>query len=458
MPDIISVIIALVLVIVAAVHDLREFRIPNRLIVAGIVAGVSVIVIRAFTGEYIGNYILGTLVGLAGMIFLYIIRAVGAGDVKLLAVIGMLTGLDFVLQLMAVSLITGLFTGIVELFLKKTREVSMGRNNICVIYDSDENYAKRLMSVINDDNDIPYNAQVFTKEHELDKYLQEKEADMLMICEGAYGYNAYRTGNKTVVLCEEEREADEINSREEKGLVGICKYQPSYQLLQSVMRYEKKDRVQKRGSLKVTGVYGFNNTARMMLSLAVARLMSEHGNTLFINFETFYGFKGILKGEENENLSDALYAFRQNHNQFHKNIVNAISHYERLDYIPDASCAEDIDDIKPEEMGTFIQAIGRELGYSNIVIDIGDGIRMPWNMMDCCDEIYMCETGNYIENMRLKNFEKYLLEQGMDNIAATFKNIHVNEDENINNDDIWGRLPFCSFYEELCRTAGIEEM
>ena len=119
MPDIISVIIALVLVIVAAVHDLREFRIPNR-----------VIVIRAFTGEYIGNYILGTLAGLAGMTFLYIIRAVGAGDVKLLAVIGMLTGLEFVLQLMVVSLITGIFTGIVELFLKKTREVSMGSSGI----------------------------------------------------------------------------------------------------------------------------------------------------------------------------------------------------------------------------------------------------------------------------------------------------------------------------------------
>lgn len=126
MPDIISVIIALVLVIVAAVHDLREFRIPNRLIVAGIVVGVSVIVIRAFTGEYIGNYILGTLAGLAGMTFLYIIRAVGAGDVKLLAVIGMLTGLEFVLQLMVVSLITGIFTGIVELFLKKDQRGQYG--------------------------------------------------------------------------------------------------------------------------------------------------------------------------------------------------------------------------------------------------------------------------------------------------------------------------------------------
>ena len=116
MPDIISVIIALVLVIVAAVHDLREFRIPNRLIVAGIVAGVSVIVIRAFTGEYIGNYILGTLVGLAGMIFLYIIRAVGAGDVKLLAVIGMLTGLDFVLRLWLYLLLQGFLRELLSCF------------------------------------------------------------------------------------------------------------------------------------------------------------------------------------------------------------------------------------------------------------------------------------------------------------------------------------------------------
>lgn len=37
---------------------------------------------------------------------------------------------------------------------------------------------------------------------------------------------------------------------------------------------------------------------------------------------------------------------------------------------------------------------------------------MPWNMMDCCDEIYICETGNYIENMRFKNFENIFLSRG----------------------------------------------
>ena len=130
MPDIISVIIALVLVIVAAVHDLRAFRIPNRLIVTGIAMGMCIIVIRVIKGEHIGSYILGTLAGLAGMMLLYIIRAVGAGDVKLFAVIGLLTGIEFVLQLMLVSVITGFFTGIVELCLKKTREVSMGGSRI----------------------------------------------------------------------------------------------------------------------------------------------------------------------------------------------------------------------------------------------------------------------------------------------------------------------------------------
>ena len=116
----------------------------------------------------------------------------------------------------------------------------MGKNNICVIYDSDENYAKRLMSIINDDNEIPYNAQVFTKEKELDSYLHEKKADVLMISEEAYAYDAGRTGSKTVVLCEEEDDAQEINSREKEELIGVCKYQPSYQLLHTVMRYEER--------------------------------------------------------------------------------------------------------------------------------------------------------------------------------------------------------------------------
>lgn len=325
----------------------------------------------------------------------------------------------------------------------------MARNNVCVIYDSDENYAKRLMSIINDDNDIPYNAQVFTKENELDRYLQEKKADMLMICEEAYEYKTSRTGEKTVVLCEEEDYADEINARKEEELVGICKYQPSYQILQSVMKYEKKGKRQKEKGLKVIGVYGFNNTNRIVLSLAIARILSERTHTLFVSFESFACFSNILKGEEEQNLSDALYTFRQNHKQFHKSIINAVSHYDRLDYIPEAGCAEDIDDLNPEELGTFVQGIGRELGYSYVVINIGDGLRMPWSVLECCDETYITGSQDYIEDNRFKNFERYLIERGMGNTMDAFKKINVCVEPEALDNNLWSRMPFYDFYEEL---------
>lgn len=37
----------------------------------------------------------------------------------------------------------------------------VGKGNVCVIYDSDERYAKRLMGIINDSKDIPYKARIF---------------------------------------------------------------------------------------------------------------------------------------------------------------------------------------------------------------------------------------------------------------------------------------------------------
>ena len=49
--------------------------------------GTGLLVIRGLAGDNIRDYILGTLAGLAGMMLLYIIRAVGAGDVKLFAVL-----------------------------------------------------------------------------------------------------------------------------------------------------------------------------------------------------------------------------------------------------------------------------------------------------------------------------------------------------------------------------------
>jgi prepilin peptidase CpaA len=84
-------IIALALAITAAVLDFRQRRIPNWLTYPGIVLGV---VLRwvLFGWKGLGSAVAGCLF-VGGIMFLfYAVRAMGAGDVKLVAAIGSLVG------------------------------------------------------------------------------------------------------------------------------------------------------------------------------------------------------------------------------------------------------------------------------------------------------------------------------------------------------------------------------
>ena len=76
---------------------------------------------------------------------------------------------------------------------------------------------------------------------------------------------------------------------------------------------------------------------------------------------------------------------------------------------------------------------------------------MPWAVLECCDEYYITCGENSIENSRIRNFEKYMIEQGMDNISEKLNKVSVNVQPDIPVEDIWGKLPFSEYYENLQR-------
>lgn len=79
------------LVATAAIFDIRYRRIPNWLVLAGIVAGLGW---NAYSSGFsgLGRGAAGLGLGFALYFPLYLIRARGAGDVKLLAAVGAITG------------------------------------------------------------------------------------------------------------------------------------------------------------------------------------------------------------------------------------------------------------------------------------------------------------------------------------------------------------------------------
>lgn len=97
----------------------------------------------------------------------------------------------------------------------------VGKGNVCVIYDSDERYAKRLMGIINDSKDIPYKARIFTRKEEFNKYIVDNDTDVLMVNEECYTYEVQKKSDSNViVLCEEESEAKKINDKKRDGAYG----------------------------------------------------------------------------------------------------------------------------------------------------------------------------------------------------------------------------------------------
>ena len=72
-------------------YDIASRRIPNWLVAGGLCAGVSFSFL-SLVGLGVSDSLLGVLAGFAAMLPLYLLRAMGAGDVKLMAAVGAFLG------------------------------------------------------------------------------------------------------------------------------------------------------------------------------------------------------------------------------------------------------------------------------------------------------------------------------------------------------------------------------
>lgn len=97
--------------------DFRSHRIPNWLVMATLLAGWLLLAIESgFAGLLSG--ISGALVGLAGLMPFYLLRAMGAGDVKYMAAIGAHLGPALVFQAVVTTIIAGGALGVLFVLFK----------------------------------------------------------------------------------------------------------------------------------------------------------------------------------------------------------------------------------------------------------------------------------------------------------------------------------------------------
>ena len=81
----------------------------------------------------------------------------------------------------------------------------------CIIFDTDEQYGKRLMCAISRHKNLPFGVQLFTRADEMEIYLEHHTADMMVVSETCCEYGAEKPcekhAEKMLVLTEEQKTA-----------------------------------------------------------------------------------------------------------------------------------------------------------------------------------------------------------------------------------------------------------
>jgi prepilin peptidase CpaA len=102
----VNIILLLPLAIIVSYYDVRYRRIPNAFVLATLASGLAINAIFGGLSGVVAS-LAGCTLGFVLMFMLHVFGAMGAGDVKLFAAIGAVTGAHLILPTFLVVIITG---------------------------------------------------------------------------------------------------------------------------------------------------------------------------------------------------------------------------------------------------------------------------------------------------------------------------------------------------------------
>lgn len=340
------------------------------------------------------------------------------------------------------------------------------KKSICAIYDVDEQYACKLMTVMNQKKKTPFQTLVFTMEEPLLEYMKENSIDILIISEGRIT-EKIRSGNVGKILAlREDMELSEVSKMPdarcvedarkigEKEMMGIYKYQSSENIVREVMNYCAKPFMDLSTKAEIVGVYSpLGNVYKTAFSLALAHAYGEKCSVLYINLEEFSGLGEILSEGSKGNLSDIIYYYKISKEGFINQLDWVVSSIGRIHYIPPIKCAEDVMYVSAQEWMDVFSYIANNCAYDYIVLDISNAVKEQWKLMQVCKRIFMPVKEDYISKKKICDFESYLLSIGKESIYDCIEKINIPYDSNISlSSDFMDRIEWSvlgSFAKEI---------
>ena len=320
------------------------------------------------------------------------------------------------------------------------------KEKVCCVLDLDENYAIRLTDRINEKKLLPYPALAFTSQEAVRDCGNEYEIELLLV--GDFVGEKGELEAKNIIFLTESRG----NTENEQ----VFRYQPAEYLIRDVMARLSgvfKDYARKNENLNIKGVYSpAGGCGKTTFSLALAHYLSEKQKVLYLSLEQFSGLAGLLS-QERGGMSDALYYYRADRSSSYGKILSCMDEQMGFEYLYPVICAEDISDIGSKDLCDFIKLIADGGKYTELVVDFGNIVNNPWELMNICSVIYVPEFIAETETfsaVKVQNLREFLSSTGWEYLMKKIKTVEIPFAREYFNSSVSREIIESRLYRELC--------
>jgi len=282
-----------------------------------------------------------------------------------------------------------------------------------VICDPEERYAQALAFYIMNRKGIHFQVQVCSEIQHI------QEADLLLISDVYPNEDRMSVNAGKVILL-----SGNGNASQKENV--IYKYQAGEQILDELLKlceevYSENElffstAVKKKG--KMIGVFSpVHRIGKTSYALELGESMAVSENVLYLNLELYGGIGGHFENG-GQTLEDVLYYARQEKGNLGFMLTKVVKRKGNLDYVLPVPVSEDIKEIRAKEWIFLMKQIAEQSIYETIILDIDEGIRDVYELLNLCTEIHMVVDNTPYSKAKICQFERELTLLGYEDMLV----------------------------------------
>lgn len=275
------------------------------------------------------------------------------------------------------------------------------------VYDADPFYANRFAEFANQKEQIPFTVVAFTSIAKLEAFSRQQQLELLLVGDEVDKAQLTQVKVKQTVRLAESKEA----------MAGenpvVYKYQASDAVLREVMACYKvqPEQIPLMAAGKksmVIGVYSpVSRCGKTGFCMTLGQILAKESQVLLISMEEHSGLSRLTGTEYATSLSDLIYDYRQG--DYTRMRLGAVVHnWGGLDYIPPAVYAEDLAELRGEELARLTAQIAADGIYQVLLADIGHLGRGLEPLLELCDVIYTPIKEDCVSAAKISAWQDYL--------------------------------------------------